>query len=156
MSESTAHHYKFPIHPSDIQIKSSNNADTSVVGVMDSLLIDIQGHSCKVTLTVLHHDDHEILLGLDWFQLTGASLHPRDLILKFPGTSALDDEFDDSEAPMLTSIVVDEDDIDFDIDWFIDNNISMKPFEKLTPSQLVEFEALKLSSTQFFATANDT
>ena len=54
--------------------------------------------------------------------------------MKFPGTSvpffhnpsALDDEFDDSEAPMLSSIVVDEDDIDFDIDWFIDNNISME------------------------------
>jgi hypothetical protein len=46
---------------------------------------------------------------------------------------------------MLSSIVVDEDGIDFDIDWFIDNNISMEPVEKLTPSQLVEFEALKLS-----------
>ena len=63
MSESTAHHYKFPIHPSDIQIKSANNAVTSVVGVTDSLLIDIQGHSCQVTFIVLHHDDHEILLG---------------------------------------------------------------------------------------------
>jgi hypothetical protein len=81
--------------------------------------------------------------------------------LKFPGTyfpifhipSALDDEFDDFEAPVLSSIVVDEDDIDFDIDWFIDNNISMEPFETLTPSQLVDIEALKLSRTQPFATA---
>ncbi len=81
--------------------------------------------------------------------------------MKFPGTSvpifhnpsALDDEFDDSKDPMLSSIVVDEDEIDFDIDWFIDNNISMEPVEKLTPSQLVRFEALKLSSTQSFETA---
>jgi hypothetical protein len=79
MSESTVHHYKFPIHPSDIQIKSANNAVTSVVGVTDSLLIDIQGQSCQVTFIVLHHDDHEILLGLDWFKLTGASLHPHIL-----------------------------------------------------------------------------
>jgi hypothetical protein len=86
MSESTAHHYKVPIHPSDIQIKSANNAFTSVVGVTDSLFIDIQGHSCQVTFIVLHYDDHEILLGLDWFNLTGASFHPRDLLLKFPGT----------------------------------------------------------------------
>jgi hypothetical protein len=84
--------------------------------------------------------------------------------LKFPDTSvpilhkpsALDDDFDDSEAPMLSSIVADENDIDFDIDWFIDNNISMEPVEKLTPSQLVEFEALKLSCTQSFATAYDS
>ena len=57
---------------------------------------------------------------------------------------------------LLSSIVVDEDDIDFDIDLFIDNNISMEPVEKFTPSQLVEFEALKLSSTQSFATAYDS
>ncbi len=81
--------------------------------------------------------------------------------MKFHGTSlpifhnpsAFDDEFDDSEAPILSSIVVDKDYIDFDIDWFIDNNISMEPVEKLTPSQLVEFKALKHSSTQSFATA---
>jgi hypothetical protein len=41
MSESTAHQYKFPIHPSEIQIESANNAVTSVVGVTDSFLIDI-------------------------------------------------------------------------------------------------------------------
>jgi hypothetical protein len=84
--------------------------------------------------------------------------------LKFPGTSvpifhypsALDDEFDDFEAPVLSSIVADEDDIDFDIDGFIDNNISMEPIETLTQSQLVEFKALKLSSTQSFATAYDS
>jgi hypothetical protein len=58
MPESTAHHYKVPIHPSDMQIKSANNAVTSVVGVTDSLLIDIQGHSCQVTFIVLHHDDY--------------------------------------------------------------------------------------------------
>jgi hypothetical protein len=83
MSESTAHHYKFPIHPSDIQIQSAYNAVTSVVDVTDSLLIDIQGHRCLVTFIVFHHDDHEILHGLDWFKLAGASLHPRDLLLKF-------------------------------------------------------------------------
>ncbi len=86
-------------------------------------MIDIKGHICQVTFIVLHHDDHEILLGLDWLKLTGASLHPRDLLLKFPCTSvpifhnpsALDDEFDDFEAPVLSCIIfVDEDDIDFD------------------------------------------
>jgi hypothetical protein len=77
MSESTARQFKFAIHPSNIQIKSANNAVTSVVGETDSLFIDIHGHSCHVTFIVLHHDDHEILLGL----------HPRDLLLKIPGTS---------------------------------------------------------------------
>jgi hypothetical protein len=53
--------------------------------------------------------------------------------LKFPGTSvpiyhnpsALDEMYNNSEASILSSIVVDEDNIDFDIDWFIENNIFM-------------------------------
>jgi hypothetical protein len=56
MSESTANHYNFPIHPYDIQIKSAYNAVTSYVCVTDSLLIDIHCHSCQVTFIVLHYD----------------------------------------------------------------------------------------------------
>ena len=113
MTESTAHQYGFTILPSDIQIKSANNAVTSVVGITERLKIDIHGHSCQLSFVILKHDDHELLLGIDWFKLTGASLHPSDLVLKFPGTSVplfhnpdvLDDDHDVSEAPILSSIV---------------------------------------------------
>ena len=101
MTVSTARQHGFAIFPSDITIKSANNAVTTVVGVTDELRIDIHGHSCSISFIVLDHDDHELLLGLDWFRLTGASLHPRDLVLKFPGTSVplihnpLDEDSDD-------------------------------------------------------------
>jgi hypothetical protein len=92
-------------------------------------------------------------LGLDWFKLTCASFYYRALLLKFPGTSvpiylnpsALDDKFDHSKAPYLFSIVIGVDDIDFDIDVFVDNNISMEPVKKFIPSRPVEFEALNHS-----------
>jgi hypothetical protein len=117
MNVSTARQHGFSIFPSDITIKSSNNAVTPVVCVTDELQIDIHGHS-SISFIVLDHDDHELLLGLDWFRLTDASLHARDLVLKFPGTSVplihspFDEDFDDLEAPVLSSVVVDEDDID--------------------------------------------
>jgi hypothetical protein len=76
ISEVTARHYGFSILPSDIRIKSANNTVTDLVGTTDLVTVDIQGHSCQQTLVVLNHDDHEVLLGLDWFMATGASLHP--------------------------------------------------------------------------------
>jgi hypothetical protein len=107
MTVSTARRHGFSLFPSDITIKSANNAVTPVVGVRDELP-DVR------TFIVLDHDDHELLLGLDWFRLTGASLHPRDLVLKFPGTSVplihnpFDEDIDDLEAQVLSSVVDDK------------------------------------------------
>ena len=155
MTESTAHQYG--ILPSDIQIKSANNAVTSVVGITERLKIDIHGRSCQLSFVILKHDDHELLLGIDWFKLTGASLHPSDLVLKlFHNPDVLDDDHDVSEAPILSSIVYDEDDIDFDMDWFTTNDISMTPSETLNEAQTVEFENLKRASIKSFATAYDS
>jgi hypothetical protein len=61
ISENTARFYGFSVLPSDIRIKSANNAVTAVVGTSAIVTVDIQGHSCKLTLVVLDHDDHEIL-----------------------------------------------------------------------------------------------
>jgi len=61
ISENTARFYGFSVLPSDIRIKSANNAVTAVVGTSAIVTVDIQGHSCKLTLVILDHDDHEIL-----------------------------------------------------------------------------------------------
>ena len=45
-----------------------------------------------------------------------------------------DEDIDDLEAPVLSSVVVDEDDIDFDIDWLEDQGISMVPSVPLSQS----------------------
>ena len=92
ISEVTARHYGFVILPSDIRIKSANNAVTAVVGTTDLVTVDIQGHSCQLTLVVLDHDDHEVLLGLDWFMATGASFasqNPYVTISRYCRTLAL-------------------------------------------------------------------
>jgi hypothetical protein len=69
------------------------------------------------------------------------------LVLKFPGTSVplihnpFDEDIDDLEAPVLSSVVVDEDDIDFNIDWFEHQDISMFPAVPLSQSQQASFDA---------------
>ena len=84
MATRTAEANYIPIMESLIHIKSASNAITAVRGITPNITIDINGHTCQLKLLVLDHDDHEVLLGLDWFNITGASLHPREQILCFP------------------------------------------------------------------------
>ena len=166
MTRDDANRYNFIILPSDIEIKSANNALTAVVGVTEALTIDINGHTCQISFIVLEHDDHEILLGLDWFRLTGASLHPSDRVFKFPGTTvsllnetsstADTDTYFDDDVPVLSATVLDEDDIDADIDWFTENQIDMSPVETLSTDQMTQFNKLKHASIPSFATAYDS
>ena len=133
ISEVTARHYGFVILPSDIRIKSANNAVTAVVGTTDLVTVDIQGHSCQLTLVVLDHDDHEVLLGLDWFMATGASLHPKSHTLQFPGTvvhlhspqQSDDNGTDEDDNCILSVSLADEDDIAVDVDWHTTAPIKM-------------------------------
>ena len=121
------------------------------------------GHCCKISFIILEHDDNEILSGLDSFRLTGASLHPSDLILKFPGTtvplltnpSSLDDDYED-EVHILSSTVVDEDDISTDIDWFEENHGVLSPCMQLSPDEQSIFNSLRSQIISSFDTEYDS
>jgi hypothetical protein len=41
------------------------------------------GAFCVLKLIVMAHDTHDILLGLDWFNITGASINPSTNSLRF-------------------------------------------------------------------------
>ena len=166
MSLHTAKQNNFDILQSDIKIKSANNAITDVVGITKPLLIDIHGHATSIEFVILHNDDHEILLGLDWFMQTGASVHPSSHTLRFPGTvvklisSSLseppiyepDDGVELEDPIILSTTIADADDIATDIDWFVDNNIDMSPIATLTTDEGKAFENLKQLAIQSFAT----
>jgi len=55
---------------------------TEVVGETDKLTIDIKGHSCK--LSVLNHNEYEILLGIDYFNEIGLGILLKQRLLRFP------------------------------------------------------------------------
>ena len=40
--------------------------------------------ACKISLIKMHHDDHPILFGLDWFACSGACLNPSENTITFP------------------------------------------------------------------------
>jgi len=165
ISEVTARHYGFTILPSDVRIKSTNNAVTAVIGTTDMVTVDIQGHSCQLTLVVLEHDDHEVLLGLDWFMATGASLHPKSHTLQFPGTvvqlhsphHSEDINSCNAEDDFILSVsVADEDDISGDVDWHANTTIKMQPLAKLSAREQTAFAKLEQVAVSSFATDYDS
>jgi hypothetical protein len=165
ISENTARYYGFSVLPSDTRIKSANNTVTAVVGTTDMVTVDIQGHSCQLTLVVLDHDDHENFLGLDWFMATGASLHPKSHTLQFPGTvvklhspQLFDDSYNgtDDDDFILSVSIADEEDIAVDVDWHTNASFKMQPIAKLTPQEHAAFTLLEQEARCSFATDYDS
>ena len=46
--------------------------------------MNVHGHVCQLQLLVTEHEDHDVLLGLNWFRETGAGIFPLEGLLKFP------------------------------------------------------------------------
>lgn len=131
----------------------------------DPFSIDIKGHSCNLQLMVIDHDDHDVLLGLDWFEMTGAGLYPRLKMLRLPGEVIyLNVDVDDNNEigdvtedvteteEVLVTEVTDEIDIAEDSDWSIEKGMRMFPVEKLVPEEFEEFNACLRNSGEMFAT----
>jgi hypothetical protein len=85
LSARVAHENGIEIKASDVKVKLADNATTNVIGRTNELLVDINGHTCFISFLVMEHDDHDALLGLDWFGATGAGLYPAMKLLRFPG-----------------------------------------------------------------------
>ena len=99
------------IIPSEIKVKVADNTIMQVLGVTEPLSVEINGHTCELTFLIMEHDDHDVLLGLDWFSLTGAGLFPAEKILKFPGQKILlDEELTDVSTDFLFVMEVDDSD----------------------------------------------
>jgi hypothetical protein len=79
--------------------------------------VEINGHTCNMEFLIIDHEDHDVLLGLDWFNLTGAAIYPAEGILKFPSLKLNlnklkeKDEHDDNCEKVMVTEVIDEDDI---------------------------------------------
>ncbi|CAF1103419.1 unnamed protein product [Brachionus calyciflorus] len=90
-------------------------------------------------------EDYEVLLGLNWFEQTGAGIFPSEKILRFPGHTVrlLKDDskyetFDDMVDVLLTE-VVDEVDKEDESDW----ETQVLKFEPSIPLDCLQLKQLK-------------
>jgi len=152
--------YNIDVLPSNIKVKTANNAISDVIGITNELLTEVHGHSCSLQFVVLDHDDHEVLLGLNWFMATGAGLFPKQNILKFPGETIelfhntieetrVDDDYED----VMQAEIADEADIKGDTDWELPDNIGIQPQVALSNEQNLVFENLKIEASSLFASS---
>ena len=134
------------INSSDVQIKTATNEITTVIGETNELIVDVEGHTCKLSFLILDMNDHEVLLGLNWFNKTGAGVFPADNVLRFPGKVIhLNKDFNYSELDesrdILLSEVADDEDIAGETDWMF-SDVKVTPEEKLDNDLLRRFGKL--------------
>ncbi len=84
ISTKTAMENKFNIIPTNIKVKVADNSINEPVGETEALQVCLGDSVCFINFIVMHHDDHPILLGLDWFGCSGASLNPSANTVTFP------------------------------------------------------------------------
>ena len=143
--------HNIEIFPTTVRVKTANNAIVEADGVTRDLMIDIHGHCCPMSFVVMDHDGHDALLGLGWFNETGAGLFPKQNILRFPGDSIQlnnnksEDDAQDTED-VLHADIADEADIQGNIDWAVTSEVTMEPATKLTSEQKIDFEILKVEA----------
>jgi hypothetical protein len=85
LSLSAAQKFNFVIRNSDHSIRTASNEVIKVCGETDYLSVEVASRTCKLKFLVLPHEEHDVLLGLDWFSLTNAGLFPSMGVVRFPG-----------------------------------------------------------------------
>jgi len=104
------------IEASGTKVKTADNNITHVEGITEPIRINVHGHVVFMQFLVMEHEDHDVLLGLDWFRKTGASISPAESTLKFPGVkiklnNSDNSNIDSDDHEIYVTEVVDEEDI---------------------------------------------
>ncbi len=76
MSNDVAKKNNFKIKPSEIKLRMANNEIDEPIGETEPLDIRIDNTIVTIKFYVIKHNFHPILLGLDWFNQTGAMIRP--------------------------------------------------------------------------------
>ena len=74
---------KLNINKADYTVKVADTRIVKPIGHTDKLSLNIKGMEWPLSFIILKHDDNDILLGLDFFNLSGASICPSEKLIKF-------------------------------------------------------------------------
>ena len=136
MSHQTAAKYGFKILGSNKKIKTANNMISRVIGKTEVLDLEINKSVASLSFVIIEHEDHDILLGLDWFAQTNVGFYPNEKILKFPCDPKYLNEMDDEDTiDLFIAEEHDEIDIEGETSWILDAKYEIKPGEGLTQQE---------------------
>ena len=89
MNHMTAVKNNIKIHQSSHKIKTATGMISEASGKTSNLEVEIGGRKHELEFIVFDHNDHDVLLGMDWFELTGCGIFPSKGILQFPDEEEL-------------------------------------------------------------------
>ena len=145
MSHKAAIKHNLVILKSDKLFKTADGVVRSVIGKTKNLKVNVQGSHAFISFIVIEHNDHDVLLGLDWFNQTGAGFYPGNKVLKFPhkpeeyfeaSAEEVDTEINERTVDLCLAEDPDEIDIDSDVSWELaDTKFDIRPQAKLTKQQ---------------------
>ena len=84
LSAETVNKNAIHILPSDTKVKTATGEISNVIGKTKPLRVEINGFVSYISFIILDYDDFDGLLGLDWFEATGAEISPGKRLLRFP------------------------------------------------------------------------
>ena len=84
INERVLNKYNMSIFKTNQKIKTATNDVRNAIGTTGNVRVEIKGQVVEMQFLIVDHDDHEALLGYDWFMATGAGIIPYENVLKFP------------------------------------------------------------------------
>ena len=69
--------------PDATKVRLADDRIVDVCGKTEALEVNIGGIICELPMLILKHKEYNILLGIDYFNLTGAGIFPKQRLIKY-------------------------------------------------------------------------
>jgi len=159
LSLNAANKFGLQIRNSDHSIRTASDEVIKVCGETDFLSVEIANRTCKLKFLVIPREEHDVLLGLDWFSLTNAGVFPGMGIIRFPGENVYvkTNEFQEWDSERVEPILLAQNE---DVDSLVDKEMgwnfpdtSIVPKTSLSTPEKKKFDNLLAEYKDVFASS---
>ena len=146
----------FDVSPNERRVKYFNGAVDRTKGTVENVTVTILNVVVRINFLVIDSYDFDVILGLNWFLASGASICPSLNSLSFPGLKMfISTNDDDQETDRLMLQDMDSTDeftgLDSEWTWEANKDYIVKPEQRLNERQLAKFERFARRARQLSA-----
>jgi hypothetical protein len=156
ISKKSAENLGLPYTESTNKFKSVDGIVRDVAGSIRNAKVTVSECDTELELMVIPHEDHDVLLGLDWFIATGAGLYPSLKLLRFPSSDVELHRGTRNSLPhdvdSFTAIkdIPDDPELFEDYDW-TSEKVKFEPELEMSKEEEHEFYSLLNENKDMFA-----
>ena len=115
LSERVAKKHGIKYFSDGTKVRLADDSLITVCGRTEPIEVNIRGNVCTLPMLVLKHKEYDVLLGIDYFNHTGAGIYPRQRIIKYNKREVHLNELDEIEDQMFLTSIDNEVDLDDDL-----------------------------------------